>query len=244
MIITSRGAGYSGASPLDNQLFIRRSDVRLDGTHPAVLCCHGHGGDSGQFQPFGKTGSSPGWHAWNLAMAGYLVLAVDHGAAPHAEWSNQSAMDRLTDAYNYAMAQGAKPGKVGLFGWSMGGLTALNWIKRNPTLAACAWLWAAVTDLDWARLNSSWGPEITTDYPSGSAGFNVHDEPTSWRGVCPITFAHADDDSVVPPSLTDTFVSAVADPKVKKRSVPTGNHTALFTQVPSAETIAFFKANL
>lgn len=239
----TRGKGYSATSPNEGQLLVRHEATKMDGTVPAILCCHSHNDTLDQFTPGVPTEADPGWHIWMLAQAGYIVLAVE--AAGIAPWSNQAAMDRINDAYDYAMVQGAKPGKVGVMGYSMGGLTALNWIKRNAAKVAAAWLWAPVTDLDWARTQGTWGTEITAAYPSGSAGFNVHDEPQSWRGLgIPIRAAHADDDTLVPSSLTDTFVAAVNDPLVTKRPVATGAHVDLFRQVPESETVQFYKAYL
>lgn len=237
----ARGAGYSATAPAEAQLLVRHKRTKMDGSVPAILCCHSHNATLDQYTPGVPTEVDPGWHVWMLAQAGYPLLAVEHGG--QAGWSNQAVMDRMDDAYAYAVAQGAKAGKVGVMGWSMGGLTALNWIKRNPTKVAAAWLWCPVTDLDWARTaQASWGTEIAADYPAGSAGFNVHDEPASWRGVCPIRIAHADDDAVVPSSQTDAFVAAVNDPLVTKRGVAAGGHTDIFSHVPESETVQFFKA--
>lgn len=239
----TRGTGYSAAVPAEKQLLIHHKRTPLNGSAPAILCCHSHNNTLDQYTPGLPTEADPGWHAWMLAQAGYLVLAVE--AAGQTAWSDQASMDRLTDAYNYVIAQGAKAGKVGVMGYSMGGLTALNWIKRNVAKVACAWLWAPVTDLDWARTQNTWGTEITADYPAGSAGFNVHDEPQSWRGIgVPIVAAHADDDTTVPSSQTDAFIAAVGDPLVTKRRVATGGHVDLFRSVPEAETTRHFLTHL
>lgn len=241
-IRTTRGTGYSVAAPTESQLLVRHKRTPLNGTAPAIICMHSHGGDVSQYHPGVPTIADPGWHVWMLAQAGYLVLAVDHGGV--ATWSNATTMSRVDDAYTYVMNLGAKSGKVGVMGWSMGGLTALNWIKRNPTKISCAWIWSPVSDLTWARSNVTWGPEITTAYPSGSAGYNVADEPASWRGIAPMKIAHATDDTVVPSTQTDTFVAAVNDPLVSKRTVQTGGHIALFEQVPESETTKFYKTYL
>lgn len=235
----TRGIGYSAAAPNEGQLLVRHKATPLDGTAPAILCCHSHNATLDQYTPGVPSDADPGWHVWMLAQAGYVVLAVE--AAGIAPWSNAAAMARIDDAYTYAMAQGARPGKVGVMGYSMGGLTALNWIKRNAGKVDRAWLWAPVTDLDWARTQGAWGAEINAAYPSGSAGFNVHDEPQSWRGLCPITLAHAADDTLVPSSQTDAFVAAVNDPLVTKRPVASGGHVDLFHNVPEAETVRFFR---
>jgi fermentation-respiration switch protein FrsA (DUF1100 family) len=239
----TRGVGYSATAPSEAQLFVRHKRTKVDGTVPVIICCHSHNATLDQYTPGVPTQVDPGWHVWMLAQAGYLLLAVEHAGI--AAWSNAATMARMDDAYAYAMTLGAKTGKVGIIGWSMGGLTALNWIKRNPTLVGASWLWAPVTDLDWARTQSTWGTEITAAYPSGSAGYNIHDEPASWRGISvPINVAHAPDDAVVPSSQTDAFVTAVNDTNVTKRVVSSGGHVDLFSHVPESETVQFFKARL
>lgn len=240
----SRGAGYSATVPAEGQLLVRHKVTKMNGTVPAIVCCHSHNATLDQYTPGVQTDVDPGWHTWMLAQSGYPLFAVEHGGL--AGWSNQAVMDRMDDAYAYAIAQGAKAGRIGLMAWSMGGLTALNWIKRNPTKVACAWLWSPVSDLDWARTaQAAWGTEISAAYPTGSAGFNVHDEPQSWRGLgIPIRIAHATDDTVVPSSQSDAFVAAVNDPLVTKRDIAIGGHTDLFRHVPESETVQFFKASL
>lgn len=236
-----RGKGYAPSAPNESQLLIYHKNTPLNGTVPVILCAHAHNGDVSHYQPGVPTEIDPGWHVWMLAQAGYILLATDN-AGP-AAWSDAAAMARLDDAYAYAMAIGGKPGKVAMMGWSMGGMTTLNWIKRNVSKVLCAWLWAPVTDLDWARTVSNWTAEITADFPGGSAGYNIHDEPQSWRGIgVPMMLAHAPDDTVIPSTHTDTFVAAVNDPLVTKRVVSSGGHVDLFSHVPESETVNFYKA--
>lgn len=256
----SRGVGYSGTTPTENMLLIREKSAPLDGTRKGILCFHGHGGTCDQFDPNGPSSSlGPGYHAWQLAEAGFLVGAIDDAGG--TAWSDQSAMDRATDGYSWLGSVGARSGKVGLVGWSMGGLTVLNWIKRNPTLVAGAWLWAPCSDLDWANStsgytpayggsvanNGTWSTEIQADYnpyASASNGFRVRDEYASWQGLgVPIKVCHASDDTTVPVAQSQTgFVPGVNDSSVTLRSpVPTGNHSGLFGSVPASEVLAFFE---
>lgn len=240
----TRGVGYSASAPSEGQLVVRHKYTPLDGTHPAILCLHSHNAVLDQFTPGVHTDADPGGHVWMLAQAGYILVAGELGGI--SPWFNATEMARIDELYSYALSIGAKSGKVGIMGYSMGGGAALNWIKRNVAKVSAAWLWSPVTDLDWARTaQASWGTEIAADYPSGSAGYNIHDEPASWRGIgIPIEIAHATDDTVVPSSQSDAFVSAVNDPLVTKRTVSTGDHVDLFKNVPESETVQFFKAHL
>lgn len=245
MIETVWGAGYSSVVPAEKYVLLKHKRTPTDGTAPGILCFHAHNADISVFMPGLPTDTDAGAHAAMLAQAGFIVLAIE--AAGIAAWSKQAAMDRADDAYAFLTDPAgkirARPGKISIMGHSMGGQTSLNWIKRNLNKVNGAWLWAPVTNLDWARTQFNWGPEIAAAYPSGSAGFNIHDEPESWRNIgIPLRLAHATDDAVIPSSHTDAFVAAVNDPLVTKRPVATGGHIGLFEQVPESETTAFFKA--
>lgn len=252
---SSRGVGYSATTPTEGQLLAKDTHAALDGTRRGVLCFHGHAGDCGQYQP---ASTSLGAHV--EALVDYLdvvVLAIDDAGG--AAWSDQTAMDRATDGYTYLTARAKSP-KILVVGWSMGGLTALNWIKRNPTLVAAAWLWAPCSDLDWANStaayspayggtvanNAGWTTEIGAAFPSyssSSVGFRVRDEYASWRGLgIPIKVCHASDDATIPPAQSTAFVAGVNDAQVTSRSpAPTGDHTGLFSNVPVQESVQFFQ---
>jgi dienelactone hydrolase len=168
-------------------------------------------------------------------------------------------MTAITNAYNRLVgALGAAPGKIGIMGWSMGGLVGLNWMKRNPDLVGAAWFWAPCTDLDWAHRTSGYTPsytfftagagyqaEIDTAYSSNytinSIGHKIYDEPESWQGICPIKIVHATDDAVVPYAQSTSFVANVSDALVTMRSPDiTGDHTNLFSNIQTSEVVRFF----
>jgi len=258
---SSRGIGYSVTAPTETMMLIREKLSPTDGTYHGILCFHGHAGDSSQFEPFGQsTITAPGYHTWQLAEAGYLMGSIDAGGG--TAWSNSAAMDRATDGYNWLTGTaGAKTGKIGLMGWSMGGMTALNWAKRNPTLVAGVLLWAPATDLDYFHStsgytpaygsalpnNAGWTSEIDASYGSPyattSTGYRIRDEYSSWAGLgIPIRVIHASDDTTIPVAQSQNgFVPGVNDANVTLRTpLPTGNHTGLFANVPSSETVAFF----
>lgn len=257
---SSLGKGYSTSAPSETMMLIREKLTPTNGTHHGILCFHGHGGDSSQFEPFGQsTITAPGYHTWQLAEAGYIMGSIDAGGG--TTWGNATAMSRATDGYTWlTTTAGAKTGKIGIMAWSMGGLAALNWIKRNPTLVAGALLWEPVTDLDWANStagytpayggsvanNGTWSTEIAAaynPYSTASTGYRVRDEYSSWKGLgIPIKVIHASDDTTVPVAQSQSgFVPGVNDPNVTLRSpLPTGNHSGVFANVPSSETVAFF----
>jgi alpha-beta hydrolase superfamily lysophospholipase len=247
------GVGLSTAN--EKELVIRQRMYQASGSARGIILLHGHGADAMTWQ----VGTGIGDFAQSLAAAGFLIQSIDAGG-PSA-WSNSSSMTAITNAYNRLVGSlGAASGKVGIMGWSMGGLAGLNWMKRNPTLVGGAWLWAPCTDLDWAHRTSGYTPaysyftagssyqaEIDTayggNYNTNAIGYKVYDEPASWRAVCPIKIAHATDDTTVPYAQSSSFVANVNDALVSMRSPDvTGGHTGLFNNVETSEVVSFFES--
>lgn len=111
-----------------------------------IIGCHGHGGTGFQY------GLPPlDGHVNALADAGYIVYGIDH--ARINSWGDPDAMSAISDAYAYMLTYLGQTGspKCGMMGWSMGGLTALNWVRKNPTLVAAAWAWNPATDVRYYR---------------------------------------------------------------------------------------------
>lgn len=256
--VLTYGVGYSASAPAEGYLIQRQKGIPLDNSVPLILGLHGHGGSAFTFMPSGDVNyQAPGYHARNLVEAGFAFLSVDDGGA--SAWGDAAALARIDDAIAWAHAQGYKTDKIGLMGYSMGGLAALNWIKRNAAKVAGAWLWAPATDLDFFNGTAGYVPayanpnnapqgaysaEIQADYNpygAGSAGFRIHDEPASFRGIAPIKIAQADDDATVPPAQNTSFVANVNDPLVTFREIANGGHTGLFAGVPAAEVVQFYE---
>jgi pimeloyl-ACP methyl ester carboxylesterase len=120
---------------------------------PGILACHGRN-QNVQL----SFGSDPTWGDYHraLANAGFVILAVDLG---FNSWSNNLTLRVLDQAYTYLT--GITGGtKVGLMGTSMGTITALQWLRRHPTLVAGTWLSSTFVDLDTVRGTAGW----TTPY--------------------------------------------------------------------------------
>jgi pimeloyl-ACP methyl ester carboxylesterase len=140
---------YSNKYTSDIANPIEPTEAIPSGSKRIILCCHGYGGSGWSYAP----AQPPGQHVTALANAGYALLPVDH--ARINSWGDPDSMRALDDAYTYATTTlGYSNTKVGLMGYSMGGLAALNWLKRNPSKVSCAWLWAPATDLRFFRDNS------------------------------------------------------------------------------------------
>jgi len=135
--------------PLEPVTFPARDGLRLNGyltrPHetsdrlPLVLVIHGG--------PYARdTWGFNSVHQW-LANRGYAVLSVNYRgstgygkafvtAADH-EWGGRMH-DDLIDAVNWAVGQGiADPGRVGFFGGSYGGYSALMAATKTPDVFAC-----------------------------------------------------------------------------------------------------------
>lgn len=215
---------------------------RFDGTSRLIITTHGHSGTASQWL---QSHTFIGRHACALVRTGrYMVLAVS--AAGGTAWSDPAALSSITAGVTYGHTRGAATGKYGLMGYSMGGLTVFNRIKRDAANIAGAMVWAPLTDLTWAHsgVNGTWTTEIETAYGSwaASAGYRVADEPATFHSLSvPVNIVHATDDSVVPYSQTTSFLSAVNNPlfTLRKPDV-TGDHTGLFQNTTDLETLTFF----
>jgi dienelactone hydrolase len=201
----------------------------------AVIACHGHGGSDVQESQGGPFVGHPEY--W--ADRGYVVGMVSTGDT----WLNSVAMSDITTLYDYLMTLGPVSTKVGLLAWSMGGGHALRWLIENPTKVAAGYLCSPLTDLNWAHAaNTTYATEIDAAYGGNFAANGAPrapiNNPASFRGGPKLLIAHAQNDSTLPRSQTDTFVSAVNDQSVTMRQpdVLVGDHQGGLTQVPPRET--------
>lgn len=245
---TTGTAGQVG----DTACWTYNNAEKWDGTSRVVGLAHGHGTGSqlGGSQFDQNTGA--GLTAIALARAGYIVVAPDMGGG--ATWGNATARDRLRSAVLAAQTRGGKSGKYGLGGWSMGCAAVLNLAKQHPTEVSAMWLWAPITDGDFVHStaghtplanNASWTTEYETAFTNyaGSAGFRIWDEAaTTFHNLGPkIRIAHATNDSVVPYSCSTSFVTSANDANVDLYSTSlTGDHTALFANVPDHAILEFY----
>jgi len=237
-------AGVSGES----SCWTYNSGELWDGSSRLIIALHGHGGDCTQYNQNVASGLGP----MALARTGrYIVVAIDANGV--ASWSNPTVMTDIQAAVNAARARGARPGKYGLLGWSMGGLEVANKIKRDAPNIAAAWTWAPAIDLDYVYStaghvpianNAAWTSEVNAAFGSyaATAGYRVHDEPASYQDLgVPWKICHATNDSVIPQSISTSFVAAVNDPDISMRTPDVvGDHSGLFQYITDAEIVAHF----
>lgn len=208
-----------------------------------IVVVHGHGGDATAARQGFQFDAAGAMRA--LSKAGFAVCSIDAGGV--ASWGGPAAQTKIAAAIANPIARS----KVGIIGYSMGGVSVLNYLKNNAAKVAACWLWEPCTDLTWAFNNAaapSWATEINTSYGSfaATAGSRIADEYATWRGLgIPIKVVHASDDTVIPASQSAAFIAGVNDPLVTLRTpAPTGDHTGVFPNIPAAETVQFFEAGL
>lgn len=237
-----------------DMLVISNADEKWDGTSRLILTAHGHGGSALQWLP---NHQSLGRHAIALVQTGrYIVIALAAGGP--AAWFNQAAMDEMALAVTYGRNRGAKSGKYGLMGYSMGGATVIQKSKEDAARVAGTLAWAPAADGNWIRStggyvpvgyslpnNATWATEYDAAHGSfaGSAGRRIMDEAaTTYHDLqVPIRIIHATDDAVVPYALAQRFVALANNPLITMRTPDiVGNHTAQFQNTPDSETVAWF----
>ena len=174
-------------------------------------------------------------HQW-LASRGYAVLSVNYRGstgfgkafvtAADREWGGRMH-DDLIDAVDWAVAQGfADPKRVGFFGGSYGGYSALTAATRTPEVFACIVDLFGISNLItfMATIPPYWGPWFSIwknrlGDPSTEAGRALLTERSPLthieRAVRPILIAQGMQDVRVVAAESEQMVSAL-----KNRGVP------------------------
>ena len=174
-------------------------------------------------------------HQW-LANRGYAVLSVNYRGSTgfgkafvmkaDKEWGGRMH-DDLIDAVDWAIGQGiADPRRVGFFGGSYGGYSALTAATRTPEVFACIVDLFGISNLNtfMKTIPPYWGPWMSVwknrlgdpDTEEGRA-FLTERSPLTYidRVVRPILIAQGMNDVRVVPAESEQMVSAL-----KARGVP------------------------
>lgn len=195
-----------------------------------------------------------------FANLGIAFMAIDAGGI--ATWGGPPAQTAIANAVTRALALfgGAK---VGILGYSMGGLGALNYVKRNPANVAGTYLIDPVTDLEWvhktagyvpgydtapaAAVNAGWPGEAETAYGTNAAGWAAAAagwSPQAFAGnlaSIPLRIAHATDDTTVPANASAALIAAIGSKSAVLRPPPlTGDHTGVWANLPPGDVVGFF----
>jgi alpha/beta hydrolase fold len=212
-----------------------------DGTKRATVFCRGAA--SNALQVFSEA-------AWECARRGSPLVAREQGAGINT-WGNDFVMTRITQQVAYAQgAMGGKSDKVIMFGFSMGGLNAINWASRNPSKVAALVLVCPVLNLVAFHDTNRGGYQANIESAyTNLAGYNAAvagRDPMQIAAAgglagIPIKIWYSTDDTLSLPTEVDPFITAVsaiggAGP-ISKSSMGAGGH--LLTPAPSSEIGAF-----
>lgn len=220
-------------------LVMHNRAARFDQTRPGILCFHGRNATGASFMQHVLFGLTP--HITALLNEGYIVYSIDAGGL--TTWGNDVAMDAALAALD-RMEEMTKPGMSALMGWSMGGLNALNFMKRHPSRLRGAFLWAPAADLGWAHSQPAWTTEINNayggNYAVNSVGHDPASEPAAYRDLPPIHVVSSEDDDVLSTSETEDFVAAVNDPNLTMETLSSGAHFP-FNEYDQEDSLGRFK---
>lgn len=247
MSVVASKIGQYGGQAGETGYLSRRARQPV-GAGPGIVFLHGRGGNAAGHFPYANKLAVGYWFDL-LAREGFRCMAIDQMGG--TSWGNQASTDRVNEAITYLQDPakgGAKAGKVGIFGYSMGGIAALNWLDQNVAKHACSWLFAPATDLEWVHAQTGWTAEVDAayggNYAANKAGQDPTQSPANYRGLGPIHCAHSVDDATIPVQKTRDFVAAVADPQVTLTEYAQGGHNAVFTNVSDAELVGFYRTHL
>lgn len=238
-IVQQSGKGlYRGTG---SELHILTTDGKPTAGRRCVIFLHGVGGDATQF--------SPGNGIWaeqvrELARAGFICLSIDASGLYH--WSKPDSVTAVNDAFNYATVTLGCLSTVDVIGWSMGGLLALNWYRRNLAKVHRIILWNPVTDLDYAYgVGGGWTTQINSAYggsdPSQYNGYDPIDDVANFVGLgIPVRIYHAEDDVVIPMPQSQAFAAAAG---IEFEHIITGgDHVTVFDYVSTSDVIRYLAA--
>ena len=230
---SSYGTGLYAAA--ESSVLITKCSYRLDSTAMGVLSFPSHGNTASQAlaNPYTNLVLEA------LAEQGYPVLSVDAGGG--VAWGNDTAIARVTDAKTYLQGTcGAKSGKVLVYAFSMGALTALNWARSN--LSSVAAMAFACPGVDLADLhdNRGFGTEINTAY-GGSAAYTAAlptHNPVQFASslTVPCKVWSASDDATVVPSTVTAFKNAYGG-SIAQVDLGAVGHTPV--TVPPQDVVSF-----
>lgn len=116
---------------VDEKFLAIRPKYATDPQPLGILYCHSANGFAHEPLYFGGVLEIIG----ELAGRGHPILSCELGGL--TPWGNATAQARVSEAYRYLTTRmGARPGKVGMIGLSMGGVTSLGWAGNNPEKVA------------------------------------------------------------------------------------------------------------
>jgi pimeloyl-ACP methyl ester carboxylesterase len=144
---------------------------------PVIISLHGRGGNASQMNADPYTGH----FIRPLAEAGYPVLSLDAGGG--FVWGNQTTLDAINLGWAYAKSiLPCRTDKFILLGFSMGGLTALNYVKNyTSNVLGALTLLPAVDLVAEHDSGNGWITEIETAYGGSGSWLANSANYDPWR---------------------------------------------------------------
>lgn len=242
-IAAARGVGVITAG--ENHLVMVPKNYVPNGTRPGILFAHGYGAVETVALDRG------GWPTQAALIAEiashWPVLSCTYGGD---QFGNDIAQARMTAAKTYLQGPlGAKAGKIGIIGISMGGGLMMAWARANPTLVSCMVGLIPLSDLNDVFVNNRTG--------TGTAGVNAayggaYDDNVQGPTHNPTKFAsqlagiptqiwYATDDTVVIPSTVVPVGTAIG---AEMHTLTGGHLDGSFAGIDTQVVLDFLSAHL
>lgn len=175
---SSGPAGISGRTQQQNGYAFFDSKMHLlmpSGGAPRKGIIALHGANQTAYQAV--IGGNWGDYTFSLSdRGGYAILGLDHG---QLSFYNPLSMAAVDAAYTVLTTLlGTPTAKVGLLASSMGGGTALQWAKKNPTKTACVAALAPSLNVDNVHGSSDWTVPTACIPQPGDANYDLY--PGDW----------------------------------------------------------------
>jgi pimeloyl-ACP methyl ester carboxylesterase len=238
--------------PARDGLTLRGWWIPAQDSHRAVIFLHGHGGSMDPDVQY-----APALHA-----AGFNVLMFDmraHGrSAGNVSTVGYLERQDALGAVDFVESRGIE--RIGLLGFSMGGIVALLTAPVCPPVRAvisdggparlrtALMVWAQEHGLPhWLAVPLAWLTLAATSLRVGANQFRY--EPVKWVGRIaprPILFIHGDRDPYLPPEDFEALVAAAGEPKFIWRVPEAGHRTVdqLYPDEYRRRVVAFLERYL
>lgn len=223
---------------------------RRDGSQTGITFDHGHGGLA-----VGFSNNEFSFNGFMQAAVkqGMVALAGDNSGPNH--WASDAAMAAKDAHYNYMTNPAAFSSLVlrailKAEGWSMGGLTILEWAWRNIAKLDRIVCWAPATRIRYFhdKNPAGYGAEVEAEYgPDWSTLIPAH-EPINHAAEfgdlldqhdVHVRIYHGDQDTTVPIDHSREYVAAVGSPRCKLYELPGRDHVNLFGAVDKDDVCDF-----
>jgi len=188
---------------------------------PLIALVHGgpHARDWIHWDPEVQLFASRGYAVLQMNFRGSSGLGTKFLEAGYREWG-QKIQDDITDGVKWAISEGiADPDRVGIYGTSFGGYSALAGAVKTPDLYRAAAGYAPVTDIELTLSEESWygaRDELTETFVGGERGDKERLRASSplrhaERVQIPILLGHGTDDPTVHVRQSQRMAKALRD---------------------------------